>query len=137
MPLLYVLAALLFPAVFVLWRPLTRADARALRVRVAGATVVVWLLVILSVLRSPAVADSTRAPEDPPAEPTTHDAPGDSPHKWETESPPELAWALAVGWVPGLAYAGLLVFVRRLFEPPASAIEVSDLGGGPPFLGGR
>jgi hypothetical protein len=116
---LYLIAALILPAVFILWQPRTKVPHDRMRFRIAGGVVVVWLLTILMSMRSTGVSSATdAAPEvQISTQPVNPSALGDPTEAWETESPLEPSLALALGWLPGLAWTGLLWLARRAFEP--------------------
>jgi hypothetical protein len=154
---IYLLGALVFPPVFILWRPRERLSPRAQRFRLAASVVVVWLLAILwslggalqagpkegmdidernysdPLLPRPSDRGDDGDPEAPARLPTTVPArapkePGDpdeiSDKKdqdiawgWTYEGPPDTALTLMLGWIPGLAYAGLLMLARRSLAP--------------------
>jgi hypothetical protein len=162
---LYLLAALVFPPVFILWRPREPLGPRERRVRVAGAIVVVWMLTILWGLRGTIGATATddlrgevrdytpsrqeelrqRAAAGPAASPTAvrpDDPKPDAPKEdgrtnaadpdpdtdvsfdWSADAKGDAGLMLALGWVPGLVYAGLLMLARKAVEPPP--VEVVD-----------
>ena len=111
---IYVVAALVFPPVFVLWRPREPVPPSRMKVRVAGAVVVVWMLLILWSMRGvPTGAGSVAAPATSPA--------GDreTVERWEVDAPSGAPLAMLLGWVPGLVYAGLLILARKSVERPA------------------
>jgi hypothetical protein len=184
---LYLLGALAFPPVFILWRPREPLAPRARRVRLAAAIVVVWMLTILWTQRGTLGADprdelrgemrdftpsrqeelrrraaaeeaagarddagdregprprersageagSASRPADPSAdvgpargnEPTDPDT--DVSFNWSLDAPADAGLMLALGWVPGLVYAGLLMLARKAMEPPQATVVEDDAG---------
>ena len=154
MPWIYLLGALVFPPVFILWRPRERLSPQALRFRLAASVVTVWLLAILwsfgGALRAdakegmdidernysdpllprpndrnvddPATPLPTTVPARAPKEPGDPDEISDRKDQdiawgWTYEGPPDTALTLMLGWIPGLAYAGLLMLARRSMAP--------------------
>jgi hypothetical protein len=137
MPWLFLLAALLFPAVFLLWQPRAALTPRALRLRVAAAVVTVWMLMILWTV-SPTLwgsGDMGGVERDytPPAAPAAEGRQADTPEKdvrydHYSHAPIDAGLVLMLGWVPGLVYAGLLVLARKGLErPPVEVIDVPPM----------
>lgn len=157
----YLLAALVLPPVFILWRPRTAMSPRERRVRIAGSVVVVWMVTILWYLRAPADGefDADLPPEARAAQgaliaspaaaaggPVTQPANGtpdpaarpggdaaDLALTWSYDAPRYSGPVLMFGWVPGLVYTGLLLLARRAVEPPPP--EFIDAPGYPGWTG--
>ncbi len=152
MPWIYLLGALVFPPVFILWRPRERLSPGALRFRLGASIVVVWMLAILWSLGSGLTAGPKEGTEidernysDPLVGPEKKDRdaatsglpatlptrapkePGDPDEvserkdqdidwNWSYEGPQDTRLTLTLGWIPGLAYAGLLLLARRSMQ---------------------
>ncbi|MDB5295417.1 MAG: hypothetical protein JWO31_1400, partial [Phycisphaerales bacterium] len=128
---IYLLAAVAFPPAFVLWRPRDPVPPGRLRVRVAAAVVVVWLVAILwavqPVARSAGGGSGGGAADVPAANPTDgvpDDGSSTPPPDLTADAGSDAPLIALFGWVPGLAYAGLLLLARKAIERPA--VEVLD-----------
>ena len=114
--------------------------------RIAGSIVVVWMLTILWSLRGNIGAeakDELRAevhdftpsrqrdlqqppqrsgpatqPDDLAPDLKTDDPDTDVAYDWSAEAKGYAGLMLALGWAPGLVYAGLLLLARKATEPP-------------------
>ena len=111
---LYLLGALVFPPVFMLWRPRTPVVPARLRLRFAASVVVVWMLIMLWSVRSSITDGEVTESEGFSAT--------DETSVFSAEAPAESTLILVLGWVPGLVYAGLLSLARKALEPQQSNI---------------
>ncbi|QOV90136.1 hypothetical protein [Humisphaera borealis] len=111
---LYLLGALVFPPVFILWRPRTPVPPARLKLRFAAAIVVVWMLLMLWSVRASFADDELIE--------TAGLASTQESSAFSTEAPAESTLIVVLGWVPGLVYAGLLSLARKALERPAQEI---------------
>jgi len=124
---LYLLGALIFPPVFILWRPRSRVPPERLRLRIAGAVVVVWMLMILWSIRGTIAEGAADVEVERSA--TTQE----TSTNWQAEASGETSLIMMLGWVPGLVYAGLLMLARKAMEPQeAEVIEGNQWRQGEP-----
>lgn len=67
----------------------------------------------------PARSDAEETPATQPSVALQHGADGDQDIAWDwsVNAPLDTGWMLLLGWIPGLAYAGLLFLARRGLEP--------------------
>lgn len=121
---LYLLGALVFPPVFILWRPRTRVPPARMRLRLAGGVVVVWLLVILWSVRG-SISDE-QLDETKSMEPTQELS------IYSADAPSDSSLILLLGWIPGLVYSGLLMLARKGLERQAPEVLDPTYGGGYP-----
>lgn len=110
---LYLLGAVIFPPVFILWRPRSQASPVALRLRLAGAVAVVWLLTILWSARS-SIYTGEMVETDALATPQETSV-------WSTDASSDTSLIMLLGWIPGLVYAGLLMLARKGLEQSRGA----------------
>jgi hypothetical protein len=137
MPWLFLLAALLFPAVFILWQPRSPLAPKAMRLRVAAAVVTVWMLMILWTVRPTLSGSSDMEGVEhdytPPTAPAADGQPAEAPEKdvrydHFSQAPIDAGLVLMLAWVPGLVYAGLLVLARKGLErPPVEVIDAPPM----------
>lgn len=119
----YLLGALLFPPVFILWRPRTRVAPARMRLRFAASLVVVWMLLMLwSVRGSIANTEITE---------TQGMATSQESGVFATDASGETSLVVLLGWVPGLVYAGLLMLARKAFEPEQPDVIGDNRWGNP------
>ncbi len=106
---LYLVGALIFPPVFILWRPRTPVAPARMRLRFAAAIVVVWMLLMLWSIRE-SFGDEDVTETESMA--TTQES-----VLYTADAPSGSTLVVLLGWVPGLVYAGLLMLARKAIEP--------------------